>query len=59
MPWFDKAIHPVLRKAEDRSRIKEERGPATPEDMAKLARQQFQGARSLQCLLKLTHSYNS
>jgi len=40
MPWFDKAIHPVLRKAEDRSRIKEERGPATPEDMAKLARQQ-------------------
>ena len=40
MPWFDKAIHPALRKAEDRSQIKEERGPATPEDMAKLARQQ-------------------
>jgi len=40
MPWFDKAIHPVLRKAEDRSQIREERGPATPEDMAKLARQQ-------------------
>ena len=37
MPWFDKAIHPALRKAEDRSQIKEERGPATPGDRIKQA----------------------